>query len=188
MSFKLKNTEAFLINYANRLIQLAKKEIDEPRKRTYSSGRVVNAPIDSSGQLKQSLYTETKNKTNILNINIKGNSYGEKVDEGTKAGTSVSVNDLIGWINRKPVTLQSAKGRKLKDTAKTKNRIANLIAQKIKREGIKPTNFLTRLVDEQFNRLSGIENVIIKDINLDLDGFMQSIGYIKQGNTFKIQQ
>ena len=190
MSFKLKNTEAFLINYANKLIQLAKTQIDEPRQRTYSSGRVVNAPIDSSGELKQSLRLDTKaiRGGDFFQFNINGSDYGEKVDEGTKAGTSVSVNDLVSWINRKPVTLQSARGRKLKDTAKTKNRIANLIAQKIKREGIKPTNFLTQLVDEQFDNLLGVTPEVVKDISQNLDSFMKVLGYTKQGNTFKIQK
>ena len=84
--------------------------------------------------------------------------------------------------------MQSAKGRKLKDVAETKNRIANLIAQKIKREGIKPTNFLTQLVDEQFNNLLGVTPEVTKDISQNLDSFMKMLGYRKQGNTFKIQK
>ena len=92
-------------------------------------------------------------------------------------------------INRKPVTLEGLNQQKLSNvTSETKNRIANQITQKIKREGIKPTNFLTNLVNEQFNKLKGIENIITEDINLDIDKFMQSIGYIKQGETFKLKQ
>jgi len=190
MSFKLKNTEIFLTNYANRLISLAKKDIDEPRERTYSSGRTINSPIDSSGRLKDSLKLQKKTVKggDFFDFNIDGNSYGEKVDEGTPAGTSVDVNDLVSWINTKPVKLTDARGKNLRDTAETKNRIANQIAQKINREGIKPTNFLTDLVNQQLNRILGVTPEIIKDINMDVDGFMLMLGYTKNGNTFKLEK
>ena len=195
MSFRLKNTELFLIGYANRLIRLAKLEIEKPRQRTYNSikfgSRTLNEPLDSSGKLKESFVLDKKTvrKNNFFELNVKGNAYGEKVDEGTKAGTSPSVPQIISWINNKPVTLLDSNQNKLSNiTEKGKNRIANQIAQKIKREGIKPTNFLTNLVNEQFEKLAGIENIVLKDINLDIDEFMKSIGYIKQGQTFKLKQ
>lgn len=190
MSFKLKNTEAFLTNYSNRLIALTKKDIDEPRQRTYSSGRTINKPINSSGKLKSSLVLNKKTLKDgdFFQFNIDGNSYGEKVDEGTPAGTSVNINDLVSWINTKPVTLETLKGKSLKSTAETKNRIANQIAQKINREGIKPTNFLTDLVNSELNKVLGVSSEIIKDINLDVDGFMQMLGYTKNGNTFKLDK
>ena len=64
MSFKLKNTEAFLTSYANKLIRLAQLEIEKPRQRTYNSikfgSRTLNKPLDSSGKLKESLKLEKK--------------------------------------------------------------------------------------------------------------------------------
>jgi hypothetical protein len=189
MSFRLKNTESYLISFVNNLKRLSIQELKKPIKRSYSSGRVINEPLNASRSLSQSLIVETKSQKNKFNATIKGNSYGEKVDEGTKSGTSISSNDIVNWINRKPVTLEGLNQQKLSNvTSETKNRIANQIAQKIKREGIKPTNFLTNLVNEQFNKLKGIENIITEDINLDIDKFMQSIGYTKNGETFKIEQ
>jgi len=192
MSFKLKNTEIFLTNYANKLIALAKKDINEPRQRTYNSikfgSRTINEPLNSSGDLADSLILKKKllKGGSFFQFNIDGNAYGEKVDEGTKKGTSPSVSELVSWINAKPVKLTDAKGNNLKDTAETKNRIANQIAQKINREGIKPTNFLTDLINQQLNNILGVAPEIIKDINMNLDGFMQKLGYIKSGNTFKL--
>ena len=189
MSFRFKNTESYLISFVNNLQRLSKKELDKKRPRSYSSGRTINEPINATGKLKDSFSVESKYLKNTLSVNMKGNSYGEKVDEGTKAGTSPSVPQLINWINKKPVKLTDIKGARLSNiTTKGINKIANQIAQKINREGIKPTNFLTNLVNEQFQKLAGIENVIIKDINMDLDTFMQSIGYVKNGETFKIEQ
>jgi hypothetical protein len=192
MSFKLKNTEIFLTNYANKLIALAKKDINEPRQRTYNSikfgSRTINEPLNSSGDLADSLILKKKllKGGSFFQFNIDGNAYGEKVDEGTKKGTSPSVSELVSWINAKPVKLTDAKGNNLKDTVETKNRIANQIAQKINREGIKPTNFLTDLINQQLNNILGVAPEIIKDINMNLDGFMQKLGYIKSGNTFKL--
>ena len=192
MSFKLKNTEIFLTNYANKLIALAKKDINEPRQRTYNSikfgSRTINEPLNSSGDLADSLILKKKllKGGSFFQFNIDGNAYGEKVDEGTPIGTSPSVPELVSWINAKPVKLTDAKGNNLKDTAETKNRIANQIAQKINREGIKPTNFLTDLINQQLNNILGVAPEIIKDINMNLDGFMQKLGYIKSGNTFKL--
>ena len=195
MSFKLKNTEAFLTSYANKLIRLAQLEIEKPRQRTYNSikfgSRTLNKPLDSSGKLKESLKLEKKvvRKGDFFQFNVKGNAYGEKVDEGTKSGTSPSVSQLVAWIDTKPVTLQDSKGNSLSSISpKGKNRIANQIAQKIKREGIKPTNFLTDLINKEIDNVLGVTPEIIKDINMDLDGFMKKLGYKKQGDTFKLQK
>tara|TARA_R100000951_G_C2610643_1_gene171130 strand:- start:375 stop:962 length:588 start_codon:yes stop_codon:yes gene_type:complete len=195
MSFKLKNTEAFLTSYANKLIRLSRLEIEKPRQRTYNSikfgSRTLNKPLDSSGKLKDSLMLEKKvvRKGDFFQFNVKGNAYGEKVDEGTKSGTSPSVSQLVAWIDTKPVTLQDSQGNSLSSISpKGKNRIANQIAQKIKREGIKPTNFLTDLINKEIDNVLGVTPEIIKDINMDLDGFMKKLGYKKQGDTFKLQK
>jgi hypothetical protein len=189
MSFKLKNTESYLISFVNNLKRLSIRELERSRYRKYSSGRKINEPLNASGDLKASFIVESKHTTNKLAVNMRGNSYGEKVDEGTKAGTNPSVSELVNWINRKPVKLTDAKGSNLSNiNVKGKNRIANQIAQKINREGIKPTNFLTNLVDAQFAKIITIDRAILKDINTDLDSFMQSIGYTKNGETFKIEQ
>ncbi len=194
MSFKLKNTEAFLTSYANKLIRLSKLEIEKPRQRTYNSvkfgSRTLNEPLDSSGKLKDSFVLDKKTvrKNNFFELNVKGNAYGEKVDEGTKAGTSPSVPQIISWINNKPVTLLDSNQNKLSNiTEKGKNRIANQIAQKIKREGIRPTNFLTDLVNKEINNIMGVAPEITKDISNNIDDFMKMLGYYKSGNTFKLK-
>jgi len=84
MSFKLKNTEAFLTSYANKLIRLSKLEIEKPRQRTYNSikfgSRTLNEPLDSSGKLKDSFKLEKKvvRKGDFFQFNVKGNAYGDR--------------------------------------------------------------------------------------------------------------
>ena len=97
MSFKLKNTEDFLTNYSKRLITLIQKQIDTPITRSYNSGRVINSELNASGRLKQSLSLEKKiiRGGDFFSFAIKGNDYAERIDEGTKAGTNVKVNDIV---------------------------------------------------------------------------------------------
>ena len=58
MSFKFKNTEAYLTNYVKRLIEVTKKDIDKPRNRIYKKKqggtRMINAPLNATGSLKNS--------------------------------------------------------------------------------------------------------------------------------------
>ena len=178
MSFKLKNTEDFLTNYSKKLIRLAKAKINEPITRNYKSGRTVNSPLKSSGNLENSIQLNKKvvRGGDFFQFNITGAEYGEKIDEGTKKGTNVSVNDIVSWINRKPVTL---------DSIKNKNKVANLIAQKIDREGIEPVPFLTELINKEIDSILGVTPNVITDISENLDDFMLMLGYKKSGQTFK---
>ncbi len=178
MSFKLKNTEDFLTNYSKKLIRLAKTQIGKPITRSYKSGRTINSALNSTGSLKDSLKLDKKivRGGNFFEFNINGNAYGEKIDEGTKPGTSVDVNDIVSWINRKPVTL---------DSIKDKNKVANLIAQKIDREGIKPVPFLTELINKEIDSILGVTPNVITDISENLDDFMLMLGYKKSGQTFQ---
>ena len=54
MSFRLKNTEAYLISFVNKLKRLSIQKLNEPTQRSYNSGRTINEPINSSGNLAQS--------------------------------------------------------------------------------------------------------------------------------------
>lgn len=195
MSFKLKNTEDFLTNYAKKLIRLAQLSLAEPRTRNYNSrkfgNRTISAPINTqSKDLSNSLRLQKKivRGGDFFQFNINGLAYGEKVDEGTPSGTRPRVDDIVSWIDQKPVTLLDASQNRLSNvTDKGKRRIASLIAQRINTEGIKPTNFLTDLINEQLDSVLKITPEIIKDINMDIDGFMKKLGFDKQGNTFKLK-
>ena len=59
MSFKFKNTEAYLTNYTKKLIVLTRQEILKPQERKYRSklfgNRTINSPLNSSGSLRNSL-------------------------------------------------------------------------------------------------------------------------------------
>ena len=185
MSFKFRNTEAYLTNYTKRLIVLTRQEILKPQQRTYTSqlygNRTINAPINSTGNLRNSLRFDKKMK-DIVNekgfkatqsYRIIGNSYGEILDEGaTSQKANATVDKIERWISNKPVTL---------DKIKNKTKVAGLIKRKIDRYGIQGTGFLQRLVDKQFNTVLGVLPSLIKDIELNLEDMFVALGWDKKG-------
>lgn len=188
MSFKLKNTEAYLVNYVKKLIVLTRQEIKTPRTRTYNSKlfgkRNITKPINSSGDLLNSLRLVKKLK-NVVNekgfratqsYRVVGNAYAEILDEGADGNkVKATKQGIENWIERKPVTLEKVKNKSL---------AATLIKRKLDRYGIKKTGFLQDVVNKQFDSVVGITPSVIKDISLNLDEILVMLGWDKSGETF----
>ena len=185
MSFKFKNTEAYLTNYTKKLIVLTRQEILAPQERKYRSklfgNRTINSPLDSSGSLRNSLRFEKviKNTVNekgfraTQSFRVMGNAYGEILDEGgDPSKVNVSEQALEKWITTKPVTLE-----KIKD----KTKAAQYMKRKIDRYGIQGTGFLQKIVDKQFNTVLGVIPSLVKDIELNLEDMFVALGWDKQG-------
>tara|TARA_R100000734_G_scaffold18640_2_gene16013 strand:+ start:143 stop:724 length:582 start_codon:yes stop_codon:yes gene_type:complete len=188
MSFRFKNTEAYLNNYTKKLIVLTRQEILNPQKRTYRSklfgNRTINAPINSSGSLRSSLKLSKKLKTIVGDSSFKstksfriiGNSYGEILDEGGKPNkVNATVEGLEKWIVNKPIKLE-----KIKDATK----VAEYMKRKIDRYGVQGTGFLQKIVDKQFDSIMGILPSITEDIEFNLEDILITLGYDKKGETF----
>ena len=188
MSLKLRNTEAFLTNYVKKLIVLTRQEILKPQTRTYRSklfgNRTINSPLDSSGDLRNSLRLVKKLK-NVVNetgfaatqsYRIVGNAYGEILDEGAGPDKAkATVEGLEKWITSKPVTLEKIKN---------KTKVAEYMKRKIDRYGIQGTGFLRKLLDKESDKVLGIIPSITKDISLNLDDILVMLGWDKSGETF----
>tara|TARA_R100000734_G_C3276479_1_gene71165 strand:- start:44 stop:622 length:579 start_codon:yes stop_codon:yes gene_type:complete len=188
MSFKLKNTEAYLVNYVKKLIVLTRQEIKTPRTRTYNSKlfgkRNITKPINSSGDLLNSLRLVKKLK-NVVNekgfratqsYRVVGNAYAEILDEGADGNkVKATKQGIENWIERKPVTLEKVKNKSL---------AATLIKRKLDRYGIQKTGFLQDVVNKQFDSVIGITPSVIKDISLNLDEILVMLGWDKSGETF----
>lgn len=187
MSLKLENTEKYLKIYVEGLKKLLIDETNrKDRLRSYNSGN-INSPISASGSLAESYKLESSKKTEIIKYNILGNSYAEKVDEGTTS-TSVSKGKLIQWIQNKN-GFKDLNGNtiNLSDTKKI-DKIASLISKSLKLNGIKATNFLSDIVKLKFKELSNIGNTISKDVELDFDNILLKAGYNKTGKeTYTIE-
>jgi hypothetical protein len=186
MSFKLENTEKYLRQYTESLLDNAIVEVARKDRTRYYPSRPVTTNITASGSLQESLKLKEKKGTSVLELNIEGNSYAEQIDEGTSS-TEVSKDKLIQWIKNKR-GFQDLNGKlvNLSDTAKI-NRIATVISKSLKLKGIYPTRFLSDLVETKLKELNSIDKPIVLDIEQDIDNVLNKLGYKKTNNTFTIQ-
>ena len=87
MSFKLKNTKRYLKEYTESLLNISVQELNrKDRVRNYNSQSITSS-ITASGSLQESLEITEKDTDKILQLNLKGNSYAEQIDEGTNSAT-----------------------------------------------------------------------------------------------------
>ncbi len=186
MSFRLENTEKYLRQYTESLLDNAIVEVARKDRTRYYPSRPVTTNITASGSLQESLKLKEKKGTSVLELNIEGNSYAEQIDEGTSS-TEVSKDKLIQWIkNKRGFKDLNGKLVNLSDTAKI-NRIATVISKSLKLKGIYPTGFLTDLVETKLKELNNIDQPIVLDVEEDIDNVLKKLGYKKTNNTFTIQ-
>jgi len=181
MDIELKNTRAYLKGFAdNELIKYFLDSYVKSRPR----GSGINAKVEASGKGGDSLeakFGRDKNK-----INLYGEAYLQYVDEGTD-GFTPNIGAIKRWIGQKPVTLKDAEGQGLSD-AKV-NSLAYLIARKIDRDGIAPANFIGEVVERALPEIAeGIGQPLKTDVTDNLDTVMDSLGYIKKGNTYELKK
>ena len=187
-----------MVGFSKRLIKLLKIEIGRNRQRRYAptkafpNGRTINEPIDSTGKLKGSLETHmTKSRMKkfaeggSFSLGIRGNSYGEKVDEGTKQVPDV--DELVDWIKSKPVRLRDARGKFITRSDAAIRTIAGLIRRKIRTYGSEPTNFIGDAIEIAMQQINSIAEPIEKDIHLNLDEIFKRAGYTKKGDDYIIE-
>jgi|TARA_R110000803_G_C11817283_1_gene301482 hypothetical protein len=187
MRLKLKNTEKYLKAYTKELLKLTIKELDrDDRVRNYNT-QTITSRITASGSLKESLNISEKSSDSILQLNIKGNSYAEDIDEGTTS-TAVSKGKIIQWINNKN-GFKDLSGNVLDlNNIKKVERIAGLISKSLNFNGIKATNFLTDIVNSRIKELKNIEAPIGLDIESDIDNVLLKLGYKKKDkDTYTIE-
>ena len=183
MDIVLKNTRAYLKGFAdNELIKYFLDSYVKSRPR----GSGVNAKVEASGKGGDSL--EAKFGRNKDEINLYGDSYLQYVDEGTD-GFTPNIGALKRWIGEKPVALKDAKGNTLPMNDSNVNSLAYLIARKIDRDGIAPANFIGEVVERALPEIAeGIGQPLKKDVTDNLDTVMDSLGYIKKGNTYELKK
>ena len=143
----LERTEKLLNDFAERVIELAQKNLSSKGK---------------SGNLSKTLSYHLKlHKSGALDMDFLSAGYGTFVDKGV-SGTERKYNTpyayktkqppssaLDKWVVRKGLTgTRDSKGRCV-----PRKSITFLIARSIKRYGIKPTNFFTNAFEEAFKDL-----------------------------------
>jgi len=184
---KLKNTEAFLRAYMERLETLTKIEIGRNRKRTYPSGRKVTSPLNSTGSLAKSIKVQKTNVENaLLAYGLEGNDYALDINKGTPKSKAPSRAKLISWIKAKPVRLTNKKGKILKRTEESIKAAAKRIQDSQKIHGIAPVPFLTQAIEMSMKHLDGMGVAIVHDISDSVEQFLTNIGYKEVNGKFEL--
>ena len=184
---KLKNTEAFLKAYMERLETLTKIEIGRNRKRTYPSGRKVTSPLNSTGSLAKSIKVQKTNIENaLLAYGLKGNDYALDINKGTPKSRTPSRAKLISWIKAKPVNLTDRKGKRIKRTEKSITGVAKRIQDSQKIRGIAPVPFLTQAIEMSMKHLNRMGVAMVDDISGNVEQFLTNIGYEEVNGEFKL--
>jgi hypothetical protein len=184
---ELKNTEAFLRAYMERLETLTKIEIGRNRKRTYPSGRKVTSPLNSTGSLMDSIKVQKTNIENaLLAYGLEGNDYALDINKGTPKSRTPSKAKLISWIKAKPVNLTDRKGKKIKRTEQSIKEVAKRIQDSQKIRGIAPVPFLTQSIEDSMNHLDGMGVAMVQDISGNMEQFLTNIGYKEVNGKFEL--
>ena len=186
---KLKNTEAFLKSYMERLETLAKIEVGRNRQRTYPSGREVNSPLNSSGSLRDSIESKKQEVSKaLMAFGLMGNDYALDINSGTPKSKAPSESKLVNWIKTKPVQLRNKKGKIIKRTEGSIKAIAKRMQSSQKINGIAPVPFLEEAAKDSMKHLNGIGLEIAYDIADNVEQFLINIGYEEVNGEFKLKE
>ena len=126
---------------------------------------------NSSGNLYKSLANEVKVMPNSIQVFFEAESYAGVVDKGRRKGTMPPTKPIEKWIRQKPVKLRSKNGRFKPKTEANIKGAAYAMALKIKRKGIKGSNFFTDAVKD---RLPQLEKDIQDNFALDVDSYVDT--------------
>lgn len=163
MSLDPIETKKALDIFAERVVKLSRINIGKTKK-----GRKIR----NTGRLAKSIGIEVAMfKNGNFSLAFEMEDYGENVDAGRKPGKGIPVKELLSWIKSKPIRLRDLEtGKFLKTTKSRLNGLAFVINRKIKKEGIKATNFFTDPLEKEFKKLP---DEIAKKFSLDLDTFIE---------------
>ncbi len=152
--------------FAEDLLKDLQANLDRPQGK-------FNSPINSSFGLRQSINFEPIKITQFgLQFQLVLNDYYKWVDQGRPPGDKPPIEDILRWINDKPLKIRSKvdltkinkKGLTVKRRAtateklsieEEKRQAAILIQRKIFKKGTDKTNFYSSVVNEQrFNQFA----------------------------------
>lgn len=118
------------------------------RARFYLNVRKKNSTKDLFNSLGWDLLTP-KNK---IRLRFTGEPYAGVVDKGRRPGKMPPIAAIKKWINQKPVRLRNKKGQFIPKTDSAVDSAAYAIALKIKRKGIKGSNFFSDAFEDSFQK------------------------------------
>ena len=165
MALSVEFKEQALKNFADNVVRLSK--INLGASRNVGGKRRVT---DNTGKLRSSLSYIMDVTPNSFSLAFLMEEYGQWVDQGRKPGKGAPPEVIRQWVREKPIRPRDKNGGFKKITDASVNSLAYLINRKIKREGIKPTNFFSEPFEAQFDKLP---QELIEAFALDVEDFLK---------------
>jgi len=145
----LNNVTKVLEKFGERVTKLARINIGATRN---VDGK--RRKIDSSGELRKSIEHNTKKTEVGYKFDISMEHYGTYVDQGRKPGKGIPIAAMQRWIQKKPIRLRDLETNQfIQATPKKLESLGFLLNRKIKKEGIKKTEFLSKPFKKEFKKL-----------------------------------
>lgn len=150
-------------------IRKAQRNLSSRKSRKVASGRTITSKIDNSGKLSASLKYEQR----AGKLTFQMAEYGLYVDEGRKPGKYVPPKVIEEWIKSKPIRLRDLKtGRFMQQTPQAMKSLAFLINRGIHDNGILPTKFFSKPLEQEIKRLDNtMPEALYKDIETSFNRF-----------------
>ena len=170
---RLRNLRTYLNRYMADLEQTTKDRIAVPRTRTYPSGKTITSPINSSGNLMNSVSTSSYEDSDAIGFTLEVPEYGVQLNEGQQETPSVS--ELIEWLRVKKITPKDKKGRFMK-----RKRVAFAIRKSIMSYGSPAAPFIDEaLAISEITARQGlfITNAAKQDLQEQIHEALISLGY-----------
>ena len=189
MSIKIRNTEAYMENYAKKLMMLLRKRMNTPVQSRTARG-FLNPVINNTGESAQRIQYNKQDLGNGLKIDIVGDDYLQNIDSGGIPPGGVNVTEIAEWIVSKPLGYKDIKGNRTTNYSKysathpTILDIAKRITNKINTQGIEPTGFITRTVESHLKNLKVIAPVV-EDVKESVEDILREAGFDLKGKTVR---
>lgn len=151
--------DKLLESFGSKVVDLTKINLGRSYVAQRSNGKTYRKRIDSSGNLRNSVgyrleMRDDDGKFTQGRVIFSMAEYGKWVDAGRKPGNGIPTAPLEKWIKNKPLRIRDLEtGSFIKATPSRIKSLAFLISRKAKQKGIKPTNFFTDPLEEQYAKL-----------------------------------
>lgn len=174
-------------SYSIKLVELLRKEMSNPQKsRMQYENNTINATGESSANIN---YIVNSSALNNLSIDIRGDKHLLDIDKGTES-TIANVTDIAKWIVAKPVNYRGvSQNQSLKSLGAGSPKVLSLakrIVGSLKERGIRPTNFITRTVEQHLQNLKLVAP-IVEDVKASVKDLLIQAGFNLDGKTIKFK-
>jgi hypothetical protein len=187
MSLRIKNTEAYMKSYSDKLVDLLRKEMAAPQQsRMQYENNSINATGESSAEINSIVNSSALNN---LSIDIRGDDHLLDIDKGTTT-TTARVEDIAKWIIAKPVNYRGvSQNQSLQSLGAGSPKVlalAKKIVKSLALNGIRPTNFISRTVEKHMANLKLVAP-IAEDVKLSVEDLLIQAGFDLKGKTIKFE-